>query len=271
MKLLLTLMLAVLVWLLPASPLLAADAAPTQLSVKDLYEQLTNLSQQAMEATQKGDFATAEVYWTQMIEKLPTNAPVWSNRGNARLSQNKVEQALGDYNKAVELAPDSPDPYLNRGIAYERGNQWEKAVADYNKVLEIDPKDPIAYNNRGNAEAGQGDWKAAIADYRKAADLAPAYAAARTNYALALYQDGQTKEAIQTLKNLARKYPNYADVRAALTAVLWAEGRQGEAESQWVGAVGLDARYRDLNWVKTIRRWPPAMVAALEKFLSLKS
>lgn len=32
-------------------------------------------------------------------------------------------------------------------------------------------------------------------------------------------------------------------------------GKQGEAESNWVAAYGLDGRYKDINWVKNIRRW----------------
>jgi hypothetical protein len=61
----------------------------------------------------------------------------------------------------------------------------------------------------------------------------------------------------------------YSDMRAALTAVLWVSGQQGEAESNWVATVGLDNRYQDLDWIKNIRRWPPSMIEALEKFLNL--
>jgi tetratricopeptide (TPR) repeat protein len=41
----------------------------------------------------------------------------WSNRGNSKISQNRPQEALIDYNKAVELAPNFSDPYLNRGAA----------------------------------------------------------------------------------------------------------------------------------------------------------
>jgi predicted Zn-dependent protease len=105
----------------------------------------------------------------------------------------------------------------------------------------------------------------------KAAELAPNFAFARANYALALYQTGQTEEAVRTMRNIIRKYPQFPDVRAALTAALWAEGKLGEAESNWAAVVGLDRRYKDINWVKSVRRWPPVMVGALEKFLTLKS
>jgi tetratricopeptide (TPR) repeat protein len=148
--------------------------------------------------------------------------------------------------------------------------KWEEAIADYNHLLELDPKDAMAYNNRGNAEAGLGLWEQAQADYRTSADMAPNFVFARANYALALYQTGQTAAAIRQMRNILRKYPNFADMRAALTSAYWEQGKQGEAESNWVAAVGLDGRYKDLNWVTNVRRWPPKMVTALEKFLKLQ-
>jgi tetratricopeptide (TPR) repeat protein len=265
-RLILTLVTILLLWVTPAF-------AQTEITPTITEEQLQEgdaLAQKAFDATDKGDFVTAEKYWTELIEKFPTNPAVWSNRGNAKASQNKLEEAIADYNKALEIAPIAPDPYLNRGTALEGLGKWDEAIADYNRVLEINPNDAMAFNNRGNAEAGKGEWEVAIADYQKATELAPNFAFARANYALALYQVGKKEEAIRTLKNISRKYTMFPDVRAALTAALWADGQQGEAESNWVAAVGLDARYKDIDWVKNIRRWPPNMVAALEKFLKLE-
>lgn len=148
--------------------------------------------------------------------------------------------------------------------------KWSNAIADYNRVLELDPNDAMAYNNRGNAEAGLGKWEDAIADYQKATEINPKFAFARANHALAEYEIGNTEIAIQEMKGLARKYPQFADMRAALTAAYWANGKPGEAESNWVAAYGLDSRYKDINWVKNIRRWPPSLVVALEKFLKLQ-
>lgn len=250
-------------------PSVMAQSLPPSFTQEQL-QQFGSLRAKAFAATNKGDFTIAESYWTQLIELLPDNPVAWSNRGNSRVSQNKLEEAIADFNKAVELAPDAPDPYLNRGTALEGLGRYTEAIADYNRVLQLDPKDPAAYNNRGNAEAGLGQWKEAIIDYSKAFNLARDYAFARANYALALYQTGQAEEAVRTMRNLLRKYPNFADMRAALTATLWEQGKRGEAESNWVAAVGLDTRYKNLDWVKKVRRWPPVMVAALEKFLTLQ-
>ena len=245
-----------------------AAPAPANLSRQDVKD-IGQLRQSAFEATNAGQFDLAEMQWSKLIQKLPDEAAVWSNRGNVRVRRNNLNGALDDYSQAIALAPLEPDPYLNRGAVWEAMGEWEKAIADYNRVLKLNPDDPAAFNNRGNAEAGQGEWDLAIADYQAAITLQPSFSLAYGNYALALYQTGDTPQAIQIMKSLVRKYPSFADMRAALTAALWAQGQQGEAESNWVAVVGLDSRYKDLNWVENVRRWPPEMVKALDSFLSL--
>ncbi len=247
-----------------------ASSTPTTTS-ETAQEAVNSLFDQAFEATSRSDFATAETYWTLILETYPNNAAVWSNRGNARVSQHKLQEALADYNQSITLAPDQPDSYLNRGTALEGLQQWDAAIADYNHVLDLEPNDAAAYNNRGNAKSGSGDWQSALVDFEQAAQLNPGFAMARANCALALYQLGQSEEAIHQFRNLVRKYPQFADMRAALAAALWTQGQRGEAESQWVAVVGLDSRYRNLEWVETIRRWPPAMADALAQFLSLQT
>lgn len=257
--------------------LLVAIASPTALAQTTAMpsyseaqlQQGDRVAQKALKAAEQGDFATAEGYWTQLIEQFPENPAVWSNRGNIRVGQNRLDDAIADFNRSIQLAPQAPDPYLNRGTVYEAKGQFADAIADYNTVLELNPEDAFAYNNRGNAEAGLGQWQRAISDYKKATDLEPTFAFARANYALALYQTGDRETATQIASSLARKYPLFPDMRAALTAMLWEEGKQGEAESNWVATVGLDNRYQDIKWVKTVRRWPPKMVEALDKFLNL--
>lgn len=257
------------------SPVPAWAAAQTEEAsspeLQALYRDLGDLYQRAFAATDQGDFVAAEQLWSEAIERMPSNPATWSNRGNARVSQFKLKAAIADFDKASQLAPDEPGPYLNRGTAWEGLGDWERAIADYNRALAIDPEDPVALNNRGNANGGQGDWEAAKADFYHAAELARGFALANINYALTLYQLGEKDEGTRKLRNLVRRYSQAADPRAALTAVLWDQGRPGEAESNWAAAVNLDTRYKDIDWVRNIRRWPPAIADALERFLTLES
>jgi len=259
-------LVSLLTFSLPAN---AIEESETPTITEEQLQAAENIAQKAFEAAQQGNFAASEQYWSQLIEQFPNNPAVWSNRGNIRISENKLDEAIADFDKAIEIAPDAPDPYLNRGAALEGKGLYQEAIDDYNRVLEIDPQDPMAYNNRGNAKAGQQRWDEALIDYQKAANLDPNYAFARANAALIQYQIGDTDAAIKSMKNIVRRYPMFPDVRAALTAALWEKGKEGEAESNWVAAVGVDNRYQDLKWVEQIRRWPPKMVEALGRFLDL--
>lgn len=250
-------------------PLPAIAAEPIEYSQSDI-QTIAELREKALITSREGDYAAAEQYWTQLLEYLPAEAAIWSNRGLVRVSQYHLDDAIADYTQAIALAPNEVDPYLNRGAAYEVKREWEQAIADYNQVLQLDPHEAGAFNNRGNAQAGLGNWKAAIADYETAADLDSNFALARVNYSLALYQIGKKTESIQALRSIVRKYPNFADARAALTAELWANQKRGEAESQWVAVSGLDQRYQDIAWVRQVRRWPPLVADALEQFLTLE-
>jgi len=249
-------------------PAIAAPAA-TDYSQAEI-QAIATLREKAFITSGEGDYEAAETYWTQLLDYLPDEAAIWSNRGMVRASQYHLDDAIADYTQAIALAPQEVEPYLNRRAAYEMQQQWDAAIADYNQVLAIAPDEAGALNNRGNAEAGQGEWAAAIADYKQAADVDPNFALARVNYGMALYQVDRPDEALQVLRSVVRKYPNFPDARAALTAGLWAENQRGEAESQWVAVTGLDSRYKDIDWVRTVRRWPPKVVDALEQFLTLE-
>ncbi|TAE47763.1 MAG: tetratricopeptide repeat protein, partial [Oscillatoriales cyanobacterium] len=117
-----------LVWLGNIAPA-AAQLQATELTPQQ--QELGELVQKAFEATNEGKFPAAETLWTEIIDKFPSQAAAWSNRGNSRVSQNKLQLAIADYEKAIELAPNAPDPYLNRGTALEGLGRWEEAIADY--------------------------------------------------------------------------------------------------------------------------------------------
>ncbi len=262
-KLIISILFAFLVFL-NTIPALALD----NFTEKQI-QQGEEIAKKALLATQKGNFIQAETYWSDLIHQFPTNPAVWSNRGNARVSQHKLNEAIADYNEAIKLAPMIADSYLNLGTALEGKGLYQEAIANYNKVLTIDPNDAMAYNNRGNAKAGLEKWEEALKDYQQATFLDRDFAIARSNEALTLHQLGKIDEALQQMKNIARKYPLFPDIRAALTAVLWQKGLKGEAESNWVATVGMDRRYQDLDWVKNNRRWPPSMITALDNFINL--
>ncbi len=56
-----------------AQPVMAQSQLPN-FTQQQCLQQLDDLAQQALKATNSGDFATAETYWTQIIEQqFPDN------------------------------------------------------------------------------------------------------------------------------------------------------------------------------------------------------
>ena len=98
-------------------------------------------------------------------------AEAYFNLGTEHLQQGEYDQAISDYNKALEITPKYAEAYLNRGIAYRNKGQHDQALSDYGKVLQIDPKDARAYCNRGNAHLEKGRYDKAISDYSKALEI----------------------------------------------------------------------------------------------------
>jgi len=66
---------------------------------------------------------------------------------------------------------DTKQTDLNRGIAYFEKGQYDQAISNYNKALEINPRLAFAYHNRGAAYFEKGQYDKAWGDVHKAQDL----------------------------------------------------------------------------------------------------
>ena len=66
---------------------------------------------------------------------------------------------------------DAADAYYNRGLAYYAKGQHDQAISDYNKAIEINPRFADAYLNRGGAYYFKREYGKAWEDVHKAQDL----------------------------------------------------------------------------------------------------
>jgi len=254
-----------LLWLALASPVAALQQGSTGAGgAAQRFER-------ALAATRDGRLEQALTLWSEVLKATPEDAAAWSNRGNVRLMLGDPEGAIADQTHAMEIDPAHLDPHLNRGTAEEALGRGQEAAEDYRWILARDPQEAAALYNLGNVRGSLGDWEQARACFNAAAEARPGMAMARSSAALAAFQMGDLATAEHDLRSLIRRHPLFADARAALTAVLWQRGARGEAESHWAAASGLDPRYRQEEWLRQIRRWPPQAVQALQQFLSLSA
>jgi tetratricopeptide (TPR) repeat protein len=115
-------------------------------------------------------------------------AQYYLDQGKEHFKGGNLDQAITDYNKALELNPNLASAYNNLGAIFVQKDQFDRAMTAYNKAIELDPKQAQFYNNRGGAYRELNHYDEAIADFNRALELNPNYANAYYNRAVAFYQ-----------------------------------------------------------------------------------
>ena len=152
--------------------------------------------------------------FNKAIEVNPKFAEAYNNRGPAYAELKQYGRAIEDYNRAIELNPKFAKAYNNRGIAYAKLKQHERVIEDFNKAIDINPKFAEAYNNRGLAYAELEQYGRAIEDFNKAIDINPEDAKAYYNRGADYYTLKQYENAIEDYNKAIDINPEFVEAYA---------------------------------------------------------
>jgi tetratricopeptide (TPR) repeat protein len=158
--------------------------------------------------------------YQKALQINPDHAQAHYNLGIALLEKDRVDEAIVQYQKALETDPDSAQTHNNLASALMQKGRVDEAIVQYQKALEIRPNYVEAYNNLGNALFQKGRVDEAIAHYQKALAIQPDYAIAHNSLGLALLQKGQVDEAINCFQQALVIQPNYVKAQNNLAWVL---------------------------------------------------
>jgi len=86
-------------------------------------------------------------------------------KGNEALGSGNYEEALEEYNCALEFNPFDSFAYNNQGLAYYQMGEMELALESYAKSLALNPWDAQTYSNRGYLYADMGELELAMVDF----------------------------------------------------------------------------------------------------------
>ena len=103
---------------------------------------------------------------------------IHNNRGVAQLKLNHLQNAISDFNQALQFHAANVGALYNRGRVFRQQGDYTSALQDFTQVIQLVPNYAPAYFNRGLLRHQQGS-PAAIADLRKAAECF--YAQGATN------------------------------------------------------------------------------------------
>lgn len=125
------------------------------------YEEADRLIEQALK---NGD-DSAEIYYWQ---------------GRVRAGQNRADEAVAAYSKAIHRRPEWAAPYRYRAGVFKNMGELEASLEDYTALLALQP-DALFYNRRGIVNEELKNFKAAESDYSQAIELNPKWPIPYTN------------------------------------------------------------------------------------------
>lgn len=171
-------------------------------------------------------------YFTSSIAQNDADTAAFGARANVYTYLGQYQDALDDFNKAIELAP-TAHLYNERGNTYVALGDYQQAVRDYDRALGIGGEDAIVLGNRGDAYYRLEDYAQAIADLDLAVELDPQRAMFYFRRAKAYRDAGKYEQAIDDFAHaveLDRKdYLSRSQLAWILASAPEAVLRDGEA------------------------------------------
>ena len=179
-----------------------------------------------------------------------------TNLGTALLAENRVPEALRQYQEALRIDPKAAHAHADLGVALAAGGDTSAALEAFQRALALDERDAGTHVRVADLLAGQGRLADAVAHYRAAAALEPASASVHNNLGFLLAAQGNLGEAVDQYGQALRADPNLAAAHNNMGLALESLGRRDEALHHYARAVELapaDAQNR-LNYARALAR-----------------
>lgn len=105
------------------------------------------------------------------VPAVAQNVKSLVDQGIENSQAGRYDQAIKDFDKALQSKPNDPLLITYRGIVYYAKGQNDRALQDFNKALAIDPKFARAYYQRGMVYNAQEKYAQAAAELKQAKKL----------------------------------------------------------------------------------------------------
>ena len=134
------------------------------------------LGGRARTRSQLGQHKAAREDWTAVIALAsdnPAKEAAYLERGACALAGGDTQDALADYDRALELNPRSIAAHIARAGAYAAAGDREQALREYERGRQIDPTHAPLYVAKAQSAERWGDARMAVENYRIALEINP--------------------------------------------------------------------------------------------------
>jgi len=207
-------------------------------------------------------YTGVETLWRDTLKKSPQMWMAYNNLGVHLANTQRVDEAIIQYHKALELNPESEHAHYNLGSVLLMKNDLNGAIGELKEAIRIRPGVPGPYGNLGVAYSKQGRLTEAEECLRKDLELAPEQPYQRISLASVLDQQGKTELALEECTRALTAKPDLVTKVNELGLALL---KQGKAE-QALAHFNLALRYKsDYFEADANRKWAEALIKQSQK------
>lgn len=168
-------------------------------------------------------------------------------QGEQAFKSGDVQQALQQFEKAIEEGDESAAAFSGRGRALFEQGMYDEAVEDLNRAVELDPDNDEHLESRGLALIEQFKENAdpesitqAVEDFTKAMDLRPDRVGPIFGRGEALYLQGEYEAALEDLGECVKRSDRFRTAWLIKGKTNAALGRTDAARSDFEKVIQLD-------------------------------
>ena len=197
-------------------------------------------------AARQGEHENAIAYFTKAIElsgeENPVAADVFLQRAASLRGLGRLDEALEDNNRAVDLRPDEHWSYGGRARTLRALGRYREALDDYDESLRLKPDDPYVHVGRGHVFEALGEFEQALKAYTDGIAADPNNRYAISNRAGLQSRLGNTEKAIADY-TLEIKIERSADAYYGRGLNYLRRGDFNLAVEDYTQAIELDPNY----------------------------
>ena len=226
---------------------------------------------------ERGYLEQAEEFFRLAEKEDPGGAEPLYGLGSVYLDQQKRKEAREYFERAVKSAADYPatlpNAWNNLGILSAREGNTDEAIGFFQKALELNPEHAVALQNLGNAYRQKKDWDAARKTLEHALTLNPEDAEANYGLGMVYAQLNDTGRAYEYLQKALAARPTYPEALNNLGILYLRTGRAEEAKKNFAESMrvapGFEQAYLNLARVYAIEGDKAKARATLEELLKV--
>ncbi len=155
----------------------------------------------------------------EAVANTANNPLAHNNLGRAYQDANRAEEAIREFETALELLPGLYIARSNLALVKLEQGEYAAAEVDLKEALNYNDTDPRVWTNLGISYGARNLHAQAEDAFRQATQADPTYLPAKFNLALAQKMQGNTADARQTLQELLNTAPTYPGAQDQLNTL----------------------------------------------------